>query len=331
MILSMPDPPQQKSDAPAQPETIRELWRPLPSLTGSAELPGAYSRRQVRSWSLVLKSRLIPCRIERQRLQWQLLVPESYLEAAIRELQHYENENRDWPPAPPAFQPSHNNFFSTVVVLIILAAFHDLTLTRINLMGHNPVNWIALGNAHAGKIVNGEWWRLVTALTLHSSWLHLASNLLLGGIFVVRLCRDLGSGLGWSLLLASGIFGNLINAWLQSPGHRAVGASTAVFGAVGLLAAISLVRYRHNLQPQKRLVLPIAAALGLLAMLGAGGEQTDLGAHLFGFLSGLGLGVAAEYLAEGFGRPGKALNATLNLISGVIVTGAWYAALKFGT
>lgn len=329
MMQSMLDPPPRKFDAPAKPVSARESWRPLPPHLGAPDLPGIHTRRQVRGWSLVLKARLIPCRTERQRLQWQLLVPEAYFEAAIRELQHYENENRDWPPSPPGLQPSHDNIFSTIAVLVMLAAFHDITLSRINLMGHNPVDWITLGSAHAGKIINGEWWRLVTALTLHSSWLHLASNLLIGGVFVIRLCHVVGSGLGWSLLLASGISGNLINAWLQSPEHRAVGASTAVFGAVGLLAAISLVRYRHNLYPQKRLVLPIAGALGLLAMLGAGGEQTDLGAHLFGFLSGLALGGAVEYLAEIFDRPGKVLNTLLNLTSFGIVCAAWYAALRF--
>ena len=88
--------------------------------------------------------------------------------------------------------------------------------------------------------------RLVTALTLHADWQHLLGNLLIGGIFISRLCRDLRSGPAWLLLLASGALGNLANAWLQNPAHRAVGASTAIFGAVGMLATISMVRSRHS-------------------------------------------------------------------------------------
>jgi membrane associated rhomboid family serine protease len=259
------------------------------------------------------------------------MVPAASFDAAIRELRQYEAENLCWPPPPPQEQPSSNNLFATVWVLITLAIFHDVTLTRVNLMGHVPVDWLSLGNAHAGKIIAGEWWRLATALTLHSGWLHLLSNLLIGGIFIVRLCRDLGTGLGWSLLLASGISGNLLNAWLQSPGHRAVGASTAIFGAVGLLAAISLVRYRHNLRLQRRLAIPVAAAFGLLAMLGAGGEQTDLGAHLFGFLFGLIFGGGTEVLLERRGKPGNRLNALLALSSAGILVAAWYAALRYGS
>ena len=307
-----------------------ETWLPLPPNLKAANVPGLLSRRQIKVWPLVLKARLIPCRVERHRLRWQLLVPAAYFDAAMTELLQYETENRNWPPPPPMAHPTSNNLFATIWVLIALAIFHDVTLLRINLMGHAPVDWFSLGNAHAGRILAGEWWRLATALTLHSDWLHLASNILIGGVFIVRLCRDLGSGLGWSLLLVSGISGNLINAWLQSPDHRAVGASTAIFGAVGLLAAISLVRYRRNLRPQRRWALPIAAALGLLAMLGVGGEQTDLGAHLFGFLSGIAFGAGAEILVEVYGRPGKVTNTLLNLASMAVVTGAWYAALYFG-
>ena len=59
---------------------------------------------------------------------------------------------------------------------------------------------------------------------------------------IVSLCRELGSGLAWSLLLGSGVLGNLANACLQLPDHRSVGASTVVFGAVGILAALNLLR-----------------------------------------------------------------------------------------
>jgi membrane associated rhomboid family serine protease len=131
-------------------------------------------------------------------------------------------------------------------------------------------------------------------------------------------------------MLASGLLGNLLNAWLQHPDHRAVGASTAIFGAVGLLAAISMARYRHNLRARRRWTLPVAAALGLLAMLGVGGENTDLGAHLFGFLFGLPLGFAAELAVERLGRPGNVWNAVLAAAAVGIVISAWWSALLWG-
>jgi rhomboid protease GluP len=304
-------------------------WHPLPSRLEDAS-GITLSRLQMRSWSLVLESRHIPWRAERRVFGWQLLVPADSLARASRELRQYESENRGWPPPPPQETPLIDNRTTTLWALIALGAFYNLTLHNVNLAGHHPVDWTELGNAHAGKIMTGQWWRTITALTLHADWQHLLGNLVIGGVFISRLCRDLRSGPAWLLLLAAGAFGNLVNAWLQNPAHRAVGASTAVFGAVGLLAAISMVRYRHHLRPRRRWTLPVAAALGLLAMLGAGGENTDLGAHLFGFLFGLPLGFGAELAVERWGRPGWRANALLALTAIGLVAGAWWAALCWG-
>lgn len=324
MMDNMTEPPVQIITEPPP-----EGWLPLP--LQPEETRGALlSRRRMQSWSLVLEARRIPWRAERKGFGWQLLVPESLRAAAVREVQHYENENRDWPPPPPQGSPLIDNRATTLWVLIAIGVFYNVTLHDVALLGHTPVDWSALGNAHAGKIMAGQWWRVVTALTLHADWEHLLGNLVIGGFFISRLCRDLRSGPAWVLLLLAGGLGNLVNAWLQSPAHRAVGASTAVFGAVGLLATISMVRYRHNLRPRRRWTLPVAAALGLLAMLGAGGDNTDLGAHLFGFLFGLPLGFGAELLLEKQGRPGQLCNALLALLAAGLVVGAWWAALQWG-
>mgnify|MGYP001826240060 CR=1 FL=1 len=312
------------------PEHNPDDWQPLPSRPeGSSAV--TLSKRQMRGWSLVLESRHIPWRAERRGFGWQLLVPEGTRARALREIHQYESENRGWPPPPPQETPLIDNRTTTVWALIAIGVFYNITLHHIDLAGHHPVDWKTLGNAHAGKIMTGQWWRLATALTLHADWQHLLGNLVIGGVFISRLCRDLRSGPAWLLLLAAGMLGNLANAWLQNPAHRAVGASTAIFGAVGLLAAISMVRYRHNLRPRRRWPLPVAAALGLLAMLGAGGENTDLGAHLFGFLFGLPLGFGAELGVEHWGRPARATNALLALAATGVVAGAWCSALLWGS
>jgi rhomboid protease GluP len=300
-------------------------WLAVSPDPGENEARGALSEQRVRLWALVLEARYIPCRIEPDGMGWQLLVPAEHLAAAREELRLFEEENRNWPPPEPPALPLVENTLANLSVLILLATFHNLTQLDISLFGHHPVDWVALGNAHAAKILDGQWWRLATSLTLHADWLHLFSNLTLGGLFIVFLCRELGSGLAWSLLLASGILGNLANACLQSPDHRSVGASTIVFGAVGILAAQSLLRYRR--QRQRRWPLPAAAALALLALLGTEGKNTDLGAHLFGFLFGTGLGLIAEYLVGRYGRPGRGVSALLALLSAVVVAAAWWAAL----
>jgi membrane associated rhomboid family serine protease len=296
-------------------------WRPVPSRYGSF-----LTRNQARSWALVLDSRSIPCCIEPDGAGWQLLVPEHQLESASRELCLYETANQNWPPALPAARQLIENTLPTISILILLATFHNLTLIGLSLPEHGILDLHDLGAAHAASIRAGQWWQCVTALTLHAGPVHLLSNLAIGGTFIILLCRELGSGLAWSLLLASGAFGNLINAWVQSPEHRSVGASTAVFGAVGILAAISMMRHRQHLQ--RRWFVPVAAGLALLAILGTEGKQTDLGAHLFGFITGVLFGIAAEFLVGNYGRPGRILNFLLALLSVALVTAAWWAAIE---
>ena len=301
-------------------DDVNSSWKPVPSGYGTH-----LTRQQARSLALVLDSRSIPCCIESDGVGWLLLVPEQQLESARRELRLYEEANFNWPPSVPAARQLIENILPTVSVLILLATFHNLTLIGLSLPERGILDLHNLGVAHAASIRDGQWWRLVTALTLHAGPVHLLSNLTIGGTFIILLCRELGSGMAWSLLLATGTLGNLINAWVQSPMHRSVGASTAVFGAVGILAAIKLVRDRHHLK--RRWFVPVAAGLALMAILGTEGKNTDLGAHLFGFCIGALLGMAVETLLGKYGRPGAVLNFLLAVLSVALVGAAWWAAI----
>ena len=303
-------------------------WPVIPPDLGKGEAVSPLSEQRAHLWSLVLEARYIPSRIEPDDGGWVLHVPTADFAVACNELLLFEKENRNWPPPVMPHRTLVENTLPTLSVLLLLATFHNLTRLDIALPGHTAIDWVELGSAHTAGILDGQWWRLVTALTLHADWLHLISNLTIGGIFIILLCRELGSGLAWSLLLGAGILGNLANAIFQLSSHRSIGASTAVFGAVGIFAAISVVRYPFR--PQRRWLPPIAAALALLAILGTEGKNTDLGAHLFGFVFGVVLGAISEKAEGRYGRPGRRLNVLLSLLCGVVVASAWWWALLYG-
>jgi membrane associated rhomboid family serine protease len=83
---------------------------------------------------------------------------------------------------------------------------------------------------------------------------------------------------------------NLLEALLGPADHRAVGASTAVFAALGAMSAYSWrERLGQRLQWARRWG-PLIAGVVLLGWTGSSGEGTDVVAHLGGFVVGAILG-----------------------------------------
>lgn len=137
----------------------------------------------------------------------------------------------------------------------------------------------------------------MTALTLHADVAHAASNAAAVAVFLGAVSGMLGTGLGGALILLAGACGNLVNAFLHGSPHVAVGASTSVFGAVGLLGGLVMITKRRRASSRRRAWLPIAAAFALFGMLGTAGQHVDVGAHLLGLLVGSVLGVVIGLVA----------------------------------
>jgi membrane associated rhomboid family serine protease len=305
------------------PPTVEQaptLWRTIDPVRVEGSLSRILEDELARDWHLVLTARGIDARLQRIPSGWELAVPDSELENAIRELRLYMVENRNWPPAPPT-DSGLDNVWVSACVLATLALFHNITRLPDGLFGLFPQDWMNAGAAHVAAIRDGQWWRLATALTMHTGTTHLAANILIGGVFVIRLCREVGSGAGWCMLLLVGVVGNYANSLIQPYYHQAVGASTAIFGAIGILA--SLNARRHRLRQFRKWSLPLAAGLALLALLGTGEERTDLLAHLFGFLCGL----AAGWFIAPLPQAGPRLNRWMGLATVGSIVLAWWLAL----
>lgn len=145
-----------------------------------------------------------------------------------------------------------------------------------------------------GLIAEGEWWRPFTALFLHADLPHLVGNLVMGSIFGLLVARLIGALRGWLLILAAGTLGNLATSWIAWPeAFVSLGASTAVFGALGLLSGHGMglsFRMRRYVRPAA-VVAPLAAGVVLLGLYGGGGSvQTDVLGHCNGFAAGVLLG-----------------------------------------
>jgi rhomboid protease GluP len=257
--------------------------------------------RACKERALVLRARGLPFqRLQRPGLHV-IAVEARYFETAQAELASYESENRDWPPREELPPPVPGAWTGTAVALALMILV--FLLQRGDALG---LDWIGAGGADSSAMRSGQIWRAVTALTLHSGLVHLLSNLLFGALIGFLVCYTHGGGLGWLAILLAGVLGNLGNALLQGPGHLSVGASTAVFGAVGILCG-SEWRRRHLLRQRRlRRAAPIVIAVLLLGLYGTPMElptRTDMGAHVTGLVAGLALGTTLPgLLARGAQR-----------------------------
>ncbi len=321
---------------------LQDLTAPLLTITGHRRL----GKELAWEWSLVLEARGLPYRMERALLGYRLLVPVLQTEAVTAELTAYERENRRL-RLPPTPLPMHDNTALTVGILLLLGLFHGIAQNAWRLFGYDaarqPIAWRESGMCDCFALsIQGEWWRSVTALTLHADAAHVLGNMGIGALVLVPLCRELGSGPGWFLTLLAGTLGNLLNCAVQGPRHLSLGASTAVFGAVGILSALRAVR--EGRLERQALLPPLGAGLALLALLGIGDDpKTDVGAHIFGFLAGLACGGLAGLLLRELRleRPaglqgGLPLSATarqglargLGLLALGTLVWAWWLALR---
>ena len=284
------------------------------------------SRYQAEQWSLVLRTANIPSVIEFEDRSWVIKVSPLHEKKALREIAAFMEENSDWPPHRPQknthlpvltkYQPP------TILMMGALVIFFLIT----GPWSANSV-WFSNGAVSGKQILeNGQWYRLVTALTLHADVVHLFGNIIIGGLLAHFLCRLLGYGLGWFLILTSGTLGNLMNIILHGSSHNSVGFSTAVFGIIGILSGYQAVNRRTA--ALKEILLPLAAGAGLLAFLGAGGPRTDLGAHFFGLLAGAAIGGLLVFLpSQQILITKSSLQTSLFIISLAIVGLSWWFAM----
>lgn len=224
-----------------------------------------------------------------------LWVSEADAPRALVQLRQYETENRPAPPPPPPPRLYPNAWVGCFVyVLCLMCVAYAISGGLVRLDAFDA------GDLHAASVRSGQLWRAWTALTLHVDGAHLAANLGAGVWFGYLAARQVGVGSAWFLIVNGAALANLLEGLSGPSEHRSVGASTAAFTALGLMAAYS---WRERFQlPQRwaRRWGPLVAGVILLGWTGSGGGSEDSGAegidlvgHVAGFIVGLLLGAIA--------------------------------------
>jgi rhomboid protease GluP len=239
--------------------------------------------------------------IARDGPEFILLVEPADEPSAAEHLRLYERERlyKPPPPPPPPKLRSHAEWGSVGYALVLFGVAFAISngLWRLDAFD--------VGELNAGLLQQGQWWRVWTALTLHLDGPHLLANTIFGIWFGYLASRLMGVGNAWLLVVLGGGLANWVEGYFGPPGHLSVGASTAVFTALGLLSGFS---WRTRLAYPQRWALrwaPLVAGVVLLSWTGTGGESldqpgnggggqaVDVLAHALGFAVGLGAGTVA--------------------------------------
>ncbi len=186
-----------------------------------------------------------------------------------------------------------------------LKSFAPIPWLTYGLIAINALVWIAMlnyGGAFAGtpsdlllrwggnaasEVQRGQWWRMASAMFLHSGFMHVALNML--GLYSagVAVERIYGHRLFALIYLGSGLVGSALSLHFAAQSAVSVGASGAVFGITGALL-VALVQHHKQLpKTMGKQTLGSLAFFILYALAqGFGKQGIDNAAHVGGLVAG---------------------------------------------
>jgi membrane associated rhomboid family serine protease len=283
------------------------------------EIRRAPDKQPILEASLVLSSQAVKHWIEFDGVQF-ILSLDPWDAARAREiLNQYEAENEGFQIEAQEVPPLDLHVSPLLHLLIPVAVFFWA--------GSRPWSeWLMQrGGANARLILNGEWWRCLTAITLHVDHEHFLGNMLSGFFILNLLRRRCGPGTSMLLLtLAAGVT-NFIVAAVSRQSHFSIGFSTVVFAALGLLAGIETLHLPRHRLGGLRSLSPLLAAFFLAVLVGIG-EKADIKAHFIGFALGAMLSPLVPWLERRLGKPWRQIAGVTAVYT--LYAGAWALAQR---
>jgi len=228
----------------------------------------------------------------------QILHPTAELRDQIRLFRHLESRQTQrvaFGSAPLRQRVRHSQLRSAPAVLVLILLNAVTFLFEISFGDLNDPEVLHRVGALEpyAVVVQGEYWRLFTALFLHGGFTHLLFNIFALYILGPPLERSIGTMrfvvcyLISGLASSAGVVGLTMLGFVQV--SQLVGASGCIMGIVGALAGF-LVRHRHAPQAKQRLgnivlIIVIQVAFDLST------PQVSMAAHLCGLIAGFFLGL----------------------------------------
>lgn len=194
-------------------------------------------------------------------------------------------------------------------------------LMTLNGGSENIENLIRFGANSKILVAEGEWWRLFTASFIHIGFFHILFNMYffysLGPVFE----RLFGSMNFLIIYLIAGIFGNLLSFAFGSPYTVSAGASTSLYGMLGLAIGL-MATYRDD-----EIIRSFGASFISVVVINVIYSLLAPGVGIYGHLGGF---VAGFLLAGIFPILGREIASPRRLVSLVILLVASFALYRIG-
>jgi rhomboid protease GluP len=278
----------------------------------------ARSRRQAMEWGLVLASQGVEATVDKSEEGWSLLVEPRDYERALANLRQYQLENKGWRWKQPLPETGVLFHWGALGWAAAIMAFYYWSVVRFpGIRGAGIVD--------SEKVRQGQWWRLWTAITLHENVPHLMDNATTGLILMGLAMARYGAGVALLAAFVAGAVGNVASLLAYSQPHQSLGASGMVMGALGLVTVQSFSFWRRYPFGKRLFFRALAAGALILALIGFSPES-DIVAHVGGFMAGTIFGCALGCAPPARLQNGPANAGTLLALAALLLA-AWRLAL----
>ncbi|AOH53004.1 rhomboid family intramembrane serine protease [Peribacillus muralis] len=167
----------------------------------------------------------------------------------------------------------------TVLILIMMFVFVLVLFPII------PGNLLFYYGSGVNLFINdGQWWRLVTPIFLHSTFTHLLFNGFSLAIFGPALEKFLGSFKFLLFFLSTGILANIATFLFKPLTYTHIGASGAIFGLLGFFLYLVLFNKNYFTSNERNTVYTLTGIAIIMTFIQ---PQINVVGHLAGLATGI--------------------------------------------
>ena len=177
---------------------------------------------------------------------------------------------------------------SAILIIINVIVFVCMVFSGLNIMSPTPHELLEIGGNRRLEVLNGEYWRLLSALFLHAGGIHLIMNM--SGLALSSILIEKILGPTWLLItyFVCGLLANLSSIyWYENV--VSVGASGAVLGLFGVMLILNVLKIIP--EGERELAWTILGLFGGISLAFGFITGADNAAHIGGALSGMLLGL----------------------------------------